>query len=307
MEISVPYKVVYDTIDHTSIDDVILSLIGTRAAVRESGQLLEACFDGLKVQSSSARIQSISQESPLRELFLVTLVVGFQEDLSTEVPQVLERLFGIETPDQYDTIVTVCTLIVLFYGADFLYRKYLKATAASSISKQLDHLISEVAQVSGRSEDSIRILLKERYKGRRLADLGRAAANFFRPSKKQRAAGVQIDSRIISADTVAEIPVELSDVAAKSEPTSESLENVVIELHAQDVDFAKRGWAAVLPDVSPDRIRMKVFPPIKPEDIYNRGSIRGDIILILETVGDEMRPVECHLIRLRDGEARASS
>ncbi|NMM45974.1 hypothetical protein HH303_15865 [Rhodospirillaceae bacterium KN72] len=300
MEIRVPHQVIYQTTGESSIDDVIVSLMGTRAAVREAGQLLEACFDGLKVETSTAQVRSITQESPLREVFFVSLMVGFQDGLETEIPEVLEKLFESQIPDQYDTIVTVCTLVILFYGADFLYRKYLKATETASVSKQLDGLISELSSLTGRSEDAIRAILKERYKGRRLVDLGRATANFFRPSKKQGNAAVKVGNTDVASSTVAEIPADFSDAAAKPEPTSESMEDVLIEVHAQDVDYANRGWAAVIPSVSSDRVRMKVFPPIKLEDVYNRGTLRGDIILISETVGDEVRPVECHLVRLYD-------
>jgi hypothetical protein len=82
-------------------------------------------------------------------------------------------------------------------------------------------------------------------------------------------------------------------------PDMEPVENVRIELHAQDVDRAKAGWAAVIPEVSPNRLRMQIYPPLKPEDIYTKTEVIGDIILVSrQTESGNAEPYMFHLVRI---------
>ena len=85
------------------------------------------------------------------------------------------------------------------------------------------------------------------------------------------------------------------------EPTTGPLEDVEIALHAQDRDYSKRGWAVVVPALSPKRISMYLYPPIKPRDIYTKAAIRGDLMVeYRQTEAGEREPIRVHLIRVRD-------
>lgn len=83
--------------------------------------------------------------------------------------------------------------------------------------------------------------------------------------------------------------------------TSFPAEDVDIELHAQDIDRSGGGWAAVIPQISTDRLRMKLYPSIRPEVIYTRTKIRGDVVVISRATEDGTMEVYLfHLVRLRD-------
>jgi hypothetical protein len=98
---------------------------------------------------------------------------------------------------------------------------------------------------------------------------------------------------------VAEIPAvsqPLEDEPDKSEP----FENVEIELHAQDIDKTKQGWAGVPRGHSNARLRMELYPPITPDELWGKGMIRGDIILVSHQKDGKVTPHMFHLVRLRD-------
>lgn len=298
MEFILPHRVVYNTDERVPVGDVIESLRGTEIAAREAMALLPELVDGLSIRKITVNVQSLSQESPLRELFLFSILVTFQDELTEEIPPMLEKLLGVEISEDHDTMVTVVTLVLLFYGAEYLFRKVASLGDTNRLKAQMDGLISELSGSTGKSEEAIRRVLAERYSGQRLARLSRAAVQFFRPSKGQNNAAVEVGHNQIPSDVVSQVPGDIAEKILEPEETSEQFQNVEVQLHAQDVDRAKSGWAAVIPSISDDRIKMRIFPPTKPEDIWTRQSIRGDVVVVYRTVGGEMRPYECHLVRL---------
>ncbi len=302
-ELTVPHLVQYDTPQPVPISDLIASLNGLQATAGEVGALLESCVNGLKVEKVSVSVRSISQESPLREWFIITLMVTYQSDLSKELPVLLEELFGVDIPDNYDTLVTVSSLVVIFYILDATYRKVIGADASVQMARMLDGLIKELANSTGCSEDKIREFLRDRYDKGRLRKLVNAAIGFFRPSKRQNNVSAKVGSRIISKEVMREIPGDVAEDVHEPETSSHQYSNVEIELHAQDRDRAKQGWAAVVPAISDARVKMQIFPPIQPEDVWTHQKIRGDIIAVFRDDGGDLTPTQYHLIRLGNDDA----
>ena len=103
-EINLPLSIVYDTQGTTPIQDVIEALRAADILSQDAISLLPSLIDGLEVEECSLNVRAISQESPLRELFLVALIVTFQDDLSSEVPPMLEDLFKVTISEKYDSI-----------------------------------------------------------------------------------------------------------------------------------------------------------------------------------------------------------
>lgn len=301
MEIEIPHEIIYETPATVPVADVIDSLIGTDRAARELKDILEGCIDGLSVRSIRVGIRTINQDSPLRELFVLSLIIGFQDDLKTEVPEMIEKILGVPVPDKYDSVVTVSLLIILFYGADFLYRKYHSALKSNHIKGQLDGLIADLSKKTHCPEEKIREVLERKYGGRRLRTLARAAIQVFRPSKHQANAEIRLAGRKIDTETVAEMPGDVAEETIEPGDTSEFLSDVEIEIHAQDMDRARQGWAAIIPGHVDKRLRMQIFPPVKPEDIWTRARVRGDVIIVYEKQeNDELKPTMIHLLRISE-------
>ncbi len=301
MDIRVPHQIIYETEDAVPIGDVIESLMGTERAAKQIGGLLEGVVSGLSVSGVEVSVRSITQESPLREMFFIALAVTFQKDLETEVPEIIEKLIGAPVPDQYDTIVTLCVLIVLFYGADYAYRKFFDATSSKHIKRQLNGLIGDLARDTGKSESDIRQVLEEKYTGVRLRTIAKAAGQFLLPSKRARNAPITVGKRTIDRDTIAEMPG--GDISEVVEPdsASEVFQDVLLEVHAQDMDRANQGWAATIPGVLDKRLRMQILPPVTPEDIYTRENVRGDVVLVSEKdEAGNYTPKVIHLIRVNN-------
>lgn len=296
----IPQRFFYDLPTRAPIADVITSLQSINMLTQEIGPFLEGCVDGLRIERIEVSVEEVSEGS-LKEIVWATIFLTFQEDLKKEVPPLIEQLTGYHVTEKYDTLVTVIFCLVLFYGTDFLYHQIRGALPAKKIKAQLDGLVHDTSVGLGVSEDKVRALLKEKYAKGKIARLVQAAHGFFAPSKHQQNGPVTIGSRTIDRETVAEVPGEIRLIPKGADSISNTFGNTEIELHAQDVDRPKRGWAAVAPEVSKERLRLEIYPPVTPDQIYTRTRVRGDVIAVYKRQSDDTyKPVALHLIRLSD-------
>jgi hypothetical protein len=111
----------------------------------------------------SLNVHKLTQESPLREYFLLALVVAFQDDLVGEVPPVIEDLFKVTVNDRYDTIVTVIFMIVVFYGAGLAVDLVKKAVSDSLPREKYEELLDFLALEVGRPVSELRQIVHARF------------------------------------------------------------------------------------------------------------------------------------------------
>jgi hypothetical protein len=300
------FAIRYETENPVPISDIIASLQGVEAALRETAAFIPRLLPGISVQHLDIKVREIAQASPLREMFLVAMIVAFQKDLVEEVPNAIQSLTGLPVPDSMDTLVTVVTLTIMFYGVGAL-RTLVFGTPSGPAEHQFDRLVAEVAHLAGLSEEQVRDLLDERYgekkHWRRLRD---AVGNFFRPSKRQDSASIEVNTRILDHNVVKEVPADF--VVENAEETSpfRSFENVRLEIHAQDKDHGGKGWAAVIPTIADRRIPLKLMLGLQASEIWGHDEVRGDVTVIYDRVADGMVPKAIHLHKLAAGGLAAS-
>jgi len=236
-------------------------------------------------------------------VFWGILLVTFQRDLVEEVPALVEKLTGVPVSDQYDTLVTVLVMLLLFYGADYAYRRITANTSSAKIKGMFDGLVADTARLTNKSEDQVRAVLEEKYGKTKIKRLASAAAKFFSPAKHEKSVRVIAGPIEVPYDVVEEIPTVGEIEEIKAEETSTPYPNVEIELHAQDMDKRKAGWAGVVPSVSSERMRMHVYPTIQPEEIYLKQRLRGDVIVMAKKQADgSYKPYLFHLVKLVSAE-----
>jgi hypothetical protein len=262
MEIRVPHQITYETQADVPVSDVVDSLLGSERLLIELGPFLEDIIPGLLVDTVRVSVKEVSQGS-LREVMWAALFISFQKDLELEVPPLVNELFGTHMSHKYDTVVTVLFYLLLFYGADQIYQRLTKSKSHSRIKAQFDGLVAEVSRECHVTEEKIKRTLEQRYTSTRFRLLAQSVVRVFTPSKRQNNATMIIGEKRIEPRLIEEIPGDIRLLEVDEPEETEQIENVKIELHAQDIDRAKRGWAAVLPDISPHRLRMEIYPPIK--------------------------------------------
>lgn len=299
MRIDVPFEVKYLTEGPVPIQDIIDGLVSARVLIEEGGYNLARILPGLHVEQIQVNVRSISQESPLRELLLVAFIVATQQDLEKEVPALVELLTGAPVPEHFRTLVTLSVLAALFYGAGYVKDMVSAATTNSSIKRQLENIIKELAARTGQTEDFVKKFLDEHYKPKpKIKTLAAAAVQFFRPSKAQSNAAIQVNDREISTDVVSDLPASYSYEEVLDAEYSRAFQRVQLELHAQDRDREASGWAAVPKGITDKRVKMRLVDGVVPSELWGRDQVHGDIIVKFKRVGTDMVPSEIHLTRV---------
>lgn len=301
MEQVLPFAITYDVEDQLPLSDVAESLIAIERVTREIAPFLSDIISGFEVSAAKIGIKEITQASPLKEIFFISLFFTYQKELETEVPAIIEKLTGLSIADSHDSLITVTILMLLFYGAEYVFNKVNPDKKAIEIKKVLNELQSDLAIELGITEDEVAKVLEEKYGSQKKRSLGKMAVGFFSPAKKSVNGRIKAGSRVISRDVIREIPSD--DEIEEHDPPQKttSYQNVEIEIHAQDQDSSKSGWAGIIKKISDKRIKMEIFPPLTPEDIYTKSVIIGDIILVskLKENGKYI-PTHFHLIRLNE-------
>ena len=120
-----------------------------------------------------------------------------------------------------------------------------------------------------------------------------AALQFMRPAKsnggKISFASGEPNGSDISEDFISATPREY-EIPAKTEHT-ETRNDVELQLRALDMDNPEKGWAAVIPDVLPDRrIRLELAPQIDRAQLSGL-RLRGDVQVTYKIQNDGSKKV----------------
>ena len=125
-----------------------------------------------------------------------------------------------------------------------------------------------------------------------------AAVKFASPSKGDNNAPIQVGEHRLEREDVAEVPA-IAQPAEEEADRQEPFEDVEIELHAQDLDKSSQGWAGIPKGHSQARLRMDLYPPISPTELWGKDKERGDIILVSRVRNGRATPYMFHVVRLR--------
>lgn len=300
-EISLPVSITYDTSGTTPIPDIIAALQAADAAIQDAVSLLPSLINGLHIERSTVRVRLLSQESPLRELFVVGLVAALQPSLDGKASQVIESLFDVDIPDDYDSIVTFVAAVVLVYGASFLRDAAIKVVEDGALRRQLDSMVNQLAQSTKKTPEEIKKILDTKYGSpgpvKRIA---KTVGKFFKPSQREGAKAVTFDRNRIEPEVIREIPYSDEFSAKEDFERYQAFNDVQLEIHAQDKDKISTGWAAIPVGLSDRRLKMKLVEPVSASDIWTKSSISGDITLVSKLTATGYSPQEIHLLRVND-------
>lgn len=298
-EITLPLSITYETKGVTPISDVIAALQSAEIAIQDAISLLPSIIPGVHIEQSSINVRRLSQESPLRELFAISLIVAFQDDLNGEIPPMIETIFNVKIPDQYDSFVTVMTMMVLFYGASFLKEAAVKTVENGALRRQVDALIEQMSKTTGITEEQVKAIFDAKYsKPGPVKRLAKAVRGFFVPTQREGSVPVTFDRERIGREVIREVPYpeEFKDKEdfEKYTPHHEAL----LEIHAQDKDKINTGWAAVPVGITDRRLRMKLVDPVTAHDLWTKDAVKADIIVVSKLTADGYVPSEIQITKV---------
>jgi hypothetical protein len=304
MDVVLRHAIEYEADEAVSVDDLVLSLEANARLLRRAGDFLSTVVPGVTIEHKKVSILHISQESPLKELFAYSIIFTYQDELEKEVPQLIEILTGRAVPDQYDTVVTVVVMLIAVYGISTAFSKLFPDRQKPALDEAKASLIERLAKMTGVAAQRIAVSVEVLFTGRSRRPMLAASQNVFAPTRGQRSATVRAGDgeTLVSRDAVKEaqaaagLPVEEEEETDLA-TTSEYHHNVQVVLHAMDRDRKRFGWAGHVPSLFDDRIPMHLEKNLKPETIFGKNEIMGDILLTSEEdENGDMKPKEFLLI-----------
>lgn len=312
MERVFDHAITYTNRGIVPVSDVAASLVANEKLLKDAGAILQELFPGLTVHEVEVRFRSATTSSPLKELLAGAFVLSYQEELRAEVPMWIERLTGIDIPESSDGIVTVLVMVIAIYGIAravelFGPKKSAGDTKVRASTFEPQPLIqgnyNQVVLVAGEQlgvePEQITEALDRKFQGRNARALAQRAMQMIRPAKREAGAAVEGGGVRVNPETVAAAPSELDMLVGEDQEIQEPIMGQLVDIHATDIDSNNTGWAGVLSEVWEKRLRMRLYPTIKPEDLFGKRTITADVILVSKAnaVG-EFVPYLFHVVRI---------
>ena len=295
-EILVPIEITYQTAHGTPIKDVVAALNAAEILIADAVDLLPSFAPGAVISFRGVTVRQLSQQSPLKEMLIAALLVATQSALEDGVVSGIEHITGVDVAENYRSLLTLIVLVVLFYGAAMARDVVNGMVKEGPARRTLNGLIADMAKKADMEPEHVRRIVDAKYaKPGPVKALIGASLGFFRPSHREGAAPVTIGPVSLTSEVVADVPLSTQVDPDRELERYEAHNDVLLDLHAQDKDKAATGWAAVAKSLSSKRLRMKVMPPLEPDAIWGKTSIRGDIVVVLKLTSDGYEPSEIHL------------
>lgn len=300
MELRFPHSVVYKIEGPVSVEEVIATLRANQVVTAHLQDVLEDLTPGLRIQSVVLRVEEVALGS-LKELFTIAVVALYQDTLEQCVPDLLSHITGATIEPEYNKVVTCAFLLILYLGADFLQKVAVEKLDAAVLRQQIDALVSELSRLSGRTESQIRRALEKAFTRKSvIKEVGRAARDFFSPSRVRNDEPIFVDELEIEPQVIKAVPRYINEDALDDDIPPKHLPGVSVEVRATDSDKDAQGWAGIIRAVSEKRMVMRLFPGIDKDRLRKDGTVWADVMIHYKDKNGELKPTSFDLIRILD-------
>lgn len=285
MEISLTHSLTYTTTENVPIPVIARSLIANEVLIQNSLRVLDDCFDDFEIHKITVSIREVSNGSPLKGIFAVGLFLAAQEKLEQEVPELIQKLTGIEVSEDVDTLVTVLVILVAIYLIDAGIERLSLNKKVKKLKAEYKDNIKELSKLTKVPEDKLDEVIKDRF-GKKQKTLFKKALDFFEPAKSQpKAEIVGKESVHVTREAISEIPSVIDFEQADFQDVYE-IYNSEIEIHRADIDYQNQGWVAIIREISDKRRKLILGPNIGPATLYGKTKIIGDVTVVEERQSD---------------------
>ena len=293
-----PHGVTYSTQGDVPVAIVVRSLMANEKLMYDAVSILDEIFEGFQVELSSVKVKEVSNSSPLKEILAGIIIVTFQDDLKKEIPSFIEGLLGIDVPSNYETILTVITMVIAVYSISTLYSRIFPSKDATELKREYDRKLQEASDLLKITSTDLKIIIEDKGESK-LQSWTKAATDFFSPAKLEGSVLVTGNGGYeISQRAIEEIPNQL-DLVQEQVTGQYLLDNMDIELHSWDSDYIRKGWAGIIQSESSKRIKMHLSPEIDQSELIGKTKIKGNVLV--ETKKQEngdFIPIIYHLINV---------
>jgi len=265
VELTTTHRIYYSNKEHIPLSEIADSLLALEGLIRQSPDVLENLFPGTKIYGVEIYLSELKSGS-LYEDVLVKFVFGSQEKLDEFVSNLRERL-GLQHLKDNNQLLSAILLVMTLTGGAYYYGK----TNASSENKAKleannNIVINVGADFVEMKADEFRSAVEAGVKDKE--KLTKNAVRFVKPAKRDPEAHIRFDNDKklqINPEAVKAMPSHVAE--PEPEEAIEDHDRVEVIIRAVDLDSHRKGWAAIIPDISERRVKLQLDPHIDGEQL----------------------------------------
>lgn len=280
MELTTTHRIYYSNREHIPLSEIADSLLALEGLIRQSPEVLENIFPGTKIYGVEVYLSELKSGS-LYEDVLVKFVFGSQEKLDEFVNNIRERL-GLQHLKSNNQILSAILVSMTLMGGAYYYGKSNSNSENKNTLEANNTVVINIGAdfVEMKSEEfrsAIEAGVKDKDK------LAKNAVRFVKPAKRDLEAYIRFDSEKklqINPETVKAMPGHITD--PEPEETVEDYERVEVIIRAVDLDSYRKGWAAIVPEISEKRVKLQLDPHIDGELLMQHPAAIANVTAIFK-------------------------
>lgn len=279
MELTVHQQIYYSNKELVPIKDVAESLLALEAIIRQSPDVLEAMFPGIKIQSVEVYINELKSDS-IWEDVVVKFIFGNQKKFDEFIANVRERI-GMDNIMNNPQLLSSIILVMILSGGAYYLGKDKSATPEqkATIEANNNTIIQIGAGMVDLSAEDFKAIIDSAIKDKE--KLAKNAIKVVNPAKRDPEASITFNDNKelrIQNESVKAMPRFVQE--PEDEEYIEDYNNIDLEIRAIDLDSTKRGWAVVVPDLHKRRVRLQLDPTVSPEDLLDKRKVNANVTVI---------------------------
>lgn len=304
MEITARHEVFYDSRRTFSVPEICQSLLATYQAAELLPPVLSSVLPELRNVRIKIGLLEATQQSPHKQQYIFQLIFETQENLEDFIKK-FGKKHGITAIEENSNLLSRLTILLMLFGAGYALVDT-HSPPSHHIEGDKNIIIGELSGAFGLSDEDLNKRIEDALKRNDKKRLARSAVEFAGLTKKERNVSVLVDGKEpITKESLFDIPSPEEYAASQPEERREHFEQTLVFFRAIDLDSTKRGWAAIVPDVSDKRLRLEIVPGIDLDYLRQHDKVYADILVEYrqDPFGTE-RPTIAHLYRvyeMKDG------
>lgn len=279
MEIVINQQIYYSNKELVPIRDVAESLLALEGIIRQSPSVLEALFPGTHISSVEVFINELKSDS-IWEDVIIKFVFGSQEKFDAVISGLREKIGMDNIVNNKQLFSAIIAVMILTGGAYYLgMDKSASTDKRATIEANNNTIINIGAGMLELDAEEFKALINGAIKDK--DKLAKNATKFVGPAKKDPDASITFNDNTdlrITPDTVKAMPMSID--SPEEEEFIEDFEAIELEVRATDLDSTKRGWAAVMPELSKKRVRLQLDPTVDPEQLAEERKVKAKVTVI---------------------------
>jgi len=280
VELTTTHRIYYSNKEYIPLSEIADSLLALEGLIRQSPGVLEKLFPGTKIYGVEVYLSELKSGS-LYEDVLVKFVFGSQDKLDEFVNNIRERL-GLQNLKNNNQILSAILVTMTLMGGAYYYgRSNAGSDNKNTLEVNNNIVINMGADFVEMKSDEFRSAVEAGVKDKE--KLTRNAVRFVKPAKRDPEAHIRFDNEKklqINPETVKAMPRHIAE--PEPEETVEDHDRVEVIIRAVDLDSHRKGWAAIIPDISERRVKLQLDPHIDGEVLMQHPAAIANVTAIFK-------------------------